>query len=410
MRIVHIHKGISHSGGGGGVAMDRLHHGLLRAGEDSHVLVQKPRGSTERVGQLPEIRRLGLEAKLKRATRRAGLNDIHRLGSFYLTRQELVRDADVLVFHGTHSGAFSYLALPAVSHDKPTAFVLHDMWAVTGHCGFSFDCERWRSGCGECPYLGENPPVRRDATRLEWKLKRRAFARAKITFVSKSHWMTEIIQQTSLGDHPLVEIPYGLDTEVYRPAPRAVVREALGIPHDAFVLLTVAQNLVDRRKGGDLLVEALHLLPDHIRANTHLLALGNQGESLEQATGLPVVALGYVTSDRLKAIAYSAADLMLLTSRADNSPLVMMESHACGTPVIAFRVGGIPERVHPDETGDLAEAEDSQGFAEAIVRALADTDRLSCMRQRCRDVAVREYGIQLEVERHVDLFEDLRAR
>jgi len=341
--------------------MHRLHRSLLRLGIDSKILVLQDDGSAPDVSRLPRIETLSLERRIRSVTGRLGLNDVHRLGSFLLDRHTFFQNADLVHFHcmhsGTlflldrhtffqnadlvhfhcmHSGTFSYLALPKVAASRPCVLSLHDTWAFTGHCGYSYECERWKTGCGDCPHPEENPAIARDATRLEWRMKTRAFIRSGIRLISKSAWTTRMARVSALRHLPLSEIPYGVDTSVYWPRGRAQSRDILGLPQDRYVLLFSAQVLTSRRKGADLLIRALQELPTEVASRTVLLTMGERGAELAQGAGLPARDLGYLDDDHLKAIAYSAADLFLFPTRADVFGLVSIESQACGTPVVRF--------------------------------------------------------------------------
>jgi glycosyltransferase involved in cell wall biosynthesis len=126
-----------------------------------------------------------------------------------------------------------------------------------------------------------------------------------------------------------------------------------------------------------------------------------------QDAGLPSLNLGFVASDHLKAIAYSAADLFLFPTRADNMPLVLLESLACGTPVVSIRVGGVPDIVRHGITGYLAAADDAADFAAGVQRLLEHDDAREAMGRRCREIAVDEYSMDLHVRRHVDLYRSM---
>jgi glycosyltransferase involved in cell wall biosynthesis len=407
MQVVHVHHADDVSRGGGVVAMHRLHAGLRQAGVDSHILCSVKTSDSPHVHVLG--RRRLLEAALKRVTVRLGLNDVHGVGAFGLKDHPAVRAADVVHLHGTHSGNLSYLALPGLARRRPTVLTLHDMWAMTGHCAYSYDCERWRTGCGRCPHPDASPPVRRDATAVEWRLKRRVYHRAPLTIVTISDWITGLARQSLLRRHPIHQIPNGVDTSVYRPLDRADARALLGIPSDRPVLMWLAARLdpqhhEGRRKGADLLLEALTLLPASIRREVFLLLVGKNGGRVAEMAGIPALELGFVASDHLKAIAYSAADLLLFPTRADNMPLVLLESLGCGTPIVSFRVGGVPDIVRPGVTGYLAEPEGAADFARGIVHLLEDTAGRAAMRRRCREVAVAEYSMDVHVQRHIDLY------
>ena len=387
--------------------MQRLHAGLRRASVDSQILCSLKTTDSPYTHVLP--RRRLVEGALKRVTSRLGLNDLHGIGAFAMKHHPAVQAADVVHIHGTHSGNLSYLALPGLARRRRVVLTLHDMWAMTGHCAYSYDCERWRTGCGRCPYPDASPPMRRDATATEWRLKRRVYERAPLTVVTLSDWITGLARQSLLGRHPIHQIPNGVDTHVYRPLDRARARALLGIPADRPVLMWLAARLdphhhEGRRKGADLLLAALGQLPASLRSRAFLLLVGTNGGRVSEAAGLRALDLGFVASDHLKAIAYSAADLFLFPTRADNMPLVLLESLACGTPMVSFRVGGVPDIVRPGVTGYLAEPENAAEFAHGVARLLEDEAGGAAMRRRCRDVAVTEYSMELHVQRHIDLY------
>jgi len=347
---------------------------------------------------------LGVERHLQSITSLVGLNDIHRLGSFLLPRTKEFKAADVVHFHCTHSGAFSYLALPYITARKPCVFSLCDMWAVTGHCAVIFDCERWKTGCGSCHYLDSNPPVRRDATKWEWRLKERAFRRSPITLVAKCQWMLDQLRESFLANHRTELIPNSVDLSTFRPLAQAIAREFLGIEPDRQVLLTAALNLDDRCKGSDLLIDALGALPSQVKDRTSLLTVGKLRRRVDRIAGIRSRNLGLLADEHFMAIAYSAADLLVLPARSDMLSKVALESIACGTPVVSFKVGGLPEVVHPGETGALAEPEDTQGFRNAIVGLLEDGDLRSRMRVDCRTRAESEFSLDECVDSHIRLY------
>jgi glycosyltransferase involved in cell wall biosynthesis len=154
-----------------------------------------------------------------------------------------------------------------------------------------------------------------------------------------------------------------------------------------------------------LLVKALQSLPDTLKQDCFLLTFGKSTTRLEQAVDIPALHLGYMSSDRLKAIAYSAADLFVFPTRADNLPLVLQESMACGTPMVSFKVGGVPDLVRPGITGYLAEAENPQDLCRGIVELLEDEALRVSMGKNCREIAVQEYPLELQARRYVDLYQ-----
>ena len=376
MKVLHLWKSDSAQVGGGGVVgMSRLHSGLRERGIDSQILCDRKTTDSPHVKEFQHRPRLEiLEKLLRQTTSKLGLNEIHRLSSFKINEHEAYIDADIVHFHGLHGGFVNYLALPGLTKDKPAVFTLRNMWSMTGHCTYSYDCDRWKTGCGKCPYPHTNPPIERDATRLEWKLKDWSYGRSNLTIVAISTWLTEQAQQSKLiNRYPIYQISNGTDTTIYKPLDQEQCRLELGIPLGKKVLMFAAVQLNDFRKGGDLLLKALQSLPKSLKAETVLLLIGKageMGEMITETTGMQVFNLGYISDDHRKAICYSAADLFLFPTRAEAFGNVALESIACGTPVVSFKVGGVPDQVRPGITGFLATPEDPEDFCKWIIQLL----------------------------------------
>ena len=404
MRILHIHTSDYTGGGGGAIAMYRLHLGLKKAGFNSKILcATKTLESSDSIA-IPHLSRS--ELLLRKVTSRLGLNGIHCISSFKIKETKAYLDADVLNIHSFRS-RFSYLALPALTENKPAVFTLHDIWPFTGHCAVSYDCDRWKTGCGKCPYPDAPPAIRRDNTHLEWKLKDWVYSRSNLTIVALSNKQTEQAKQSMLNRFPIHQIPNGVDTEVYEPLDPEQCRSLLGIPPGKKVLMFAALDLSQFWKGGDLLQKALQSLPESLKAETMLLILGNRGEAIAKAVDIQTLNLGYISNDRLKAIAYSAADLFVYPTRADSLPLVLLESMACGTPMVSFAIGGVPDLVRPGVTGYLAEPENAQDLCNGIVQLLEDEPLRNAMGQQGREIALKEYTLELQVQRYIKLYRHL---
>ncbi len=400
MRVLHINQSDTH--GGAAIAGYRLHQGLLQQGIDSQLLVGRKQTESEQVFQIPSVS--ARELKLQRVTRRMGLNHIHQLSTFNLAHHPAYQAADVLNFHNIHTGYFNYLAIPKLSKTKAAVVTLHDMWWFTGHCAYSYGCDRWIVGCGHCPDLNLYPAIRRDSTRWEWQLKNWVYQHANPTFIAPSRWLAQLAQQSLLKCYTIQHIPNGVDLEIFQPLDRKQCRIELNLPLDKNVLLFVSHTLKDSRKGGDVLVSALQALPESLKKDTILLTLGEVDPTLAQTVGIETVNLGYVKEDARKAIAYSASDLFVFPTRADNLPLVLQESMACGTPMVSFDIGGVPDLVRPNLTGYLAEPGNAADLSAGIVKLLEDLELREKMQSACREIARAEYSLDLQAQRYADLY------
>jgi glycosyltransferase involved in cell wall biosynthesis len=400
MKILHINQ--ADIVGGAAIASYRLHQGLLAQNIDSKMLVDLKKTKSDRIAIIQ--RKRNTENVTSRLAYRLGLNSINILSTFNITKHSFYQQSNILNFHNLHGDYFNYLALSKLTHEKPAIWTLHDMWSFTGHCAYSYDCEKWKTGCGKCPYLDVVPPVARDNTHLEWKLKNWVYQRSNLTIVSPSKWLTEQAKQSMFNNFSIHHIPHGIDTDAYQPLDPDECRSVLGIAHNKKVLMFVAFGLSDPRKGGDLLIKALQNLPESLKKETILLTLGESGEELTEKVDIPVIALGYVSGDRLKSIAYSAADLFVFPTRADIFGLVLQESMACGTPMLSFDIGGVPDLVRPEITGKLAKPEDPKDLSQKIIELLEDQTQREKLAQTCREIALEEYPIALQAKRYIELY------
>lgn len=389
------------------MAMQRLHQGLKRANVDSSILtkVRQPGGDAI---AFPNPSGLSLVERLfGRFCVPLGLNDPHCVSAFALDRVTAYRQADVIDFHCLQGGYFSYLALPSLTRHKPAVLTLHDIWPFTGHCAYSHDCERWKTGCGNCPHLDISPPIRKDNTRLEWRLKDWVYSRSKLAVVAPSRRIAEQANQSMLKRFDVHHIPHGIDTSVFRPYDQGNIRSLFGIGLDKRVIMFAAAKLSQINKGPDVLVQSLRALPGALKRNTVLLLLGDNSNGLREQLDIEVIHLGYASGDLLKALAYSAADLFVYPTRAETFGLVIQESMACGTPLVSFDVGGVSDLVRHNVTGYLAQPGDLAAFTGGIIQLLEDDKRRQGLGAKSREVIVNEFSIEGQVQRYMQLYSQL---
>ena len=284
---------------------------------------------------------------------------------------------------------------------QPVVWTLHDQNPFTGGCHYDYGCKKFTAKCGACPQLGSSDVG--GLSRQIWKRKQTACQRARdrIHVVAPSRWLGRMARQSSLfGEFPVSVIPYGVDTEIFAPFDTAGLRRAMGISSDEQVLLFVAESTSNQRKGFSLLLEAVEEMSIH--DNVHLLSVGATAPEVDAP--VPHHHLGKITNDRLLAAIYACADLFVIPSRQDNLPNTVLESMACGTPVVGFKTGGIPDMVRPRKTGLLAETGNVRELREAIESLIRSDDARQKMSQKCREVAVNEYALQVQATQYQDLY------
>lgn len=402
-----LHLSTEYNLGGSGRAAYRIHSSLLRRGHTSRMLVSGLVYGVPEAG--PIWRSLPWRAGdwfARSLTEALSLQYLFLPSSWALLRHPWFRTADVVQLYNTHGGYFSHSVIGVASRRKPFVWRLSDMWPLTGHCCYSYECDRWKTGCGTCPLLSDEPALRKDRTALLWRAKQRIYAGANVTLVAPSRWIAGIAAQSPLVKHwPVEVIPNGLNLTVFRPVRKAAAREVLGLPQDEAVILFSSVETKAYRKGGTFVAEAVHALKGKTRTPFRLLVVGNRASEWERALDVPVTTINAVKDDHLLATLYSAADVFLHPALADNLPNGVLESLACGTPVVAFDVGGVGEAVRPMETGYLARDKDAQDLAAGLQRLLDDDDLRRRLGIRCRAVAEAEYDMELQTQRFEALYQ-----
>ena len=399
--------------GGAARAAHRLHTGLRRAGVDSRMYVKERQvaddaiTACDRSFTLPQrgwrylkARRMKRRLAAYDATRpagHAGFTQARVLDGKRVVRQ--LPDADIYNLHWINRFVDPLLFFGSVG--KPAVWTLHDMNPFTGGCHYDDGCSRFTDRCGACPQLGSADAS--DLSRANWERKAAAYAGANVQVVCPSRWLAEEARRSSLlGRFDITVVPHGVDTAEYAPRDAAAARPALGIPSGARVVLFAADSTRDTRKGLHLLLDVLQGLAGSLD-ELFLLSMGRGGTDLH--IPVPHVHLGALGVDRMLALAYNLADVFVLPSRQDNLPNTVLESMACGTAVVAFDTGGVPDMVRPQETGLLAPRGDGPALGEAMRYMLTHDHERNRMGRQARAVVEREYTLELQANRYRSLYE-----
>jgi glycosyltransferase involved in cell wall biosynthesis len=337
---------------------------------------------------------------------------------------------DLVHLHNLH-GYFGYFDLRAVgplSRAVPLVLTLHDSWMFTGHCAVSLDCERWQHGCGSCPYLDVYPAVRRDSTDRNWLRKQQIYRDSSLFVAAPSRWLLDRAEASILSGGIVGTrlIPNGVDLSVFRPGDRAAAREQTGLPKDERILLfsgfapgsssfkdfptlRAAAGMLGNRDGTD---------------RTTLLVLGESGET--QTMGrITIRFAGYETEEARVAAFYQAADIYVHAARVggENHSLAVLEALACGLPVIATQVGGIPEQVNSlpsfgaakptrrdGSTGILTPPGDPRALAHAVTFLFENDSLLPALSSNAAQDARSRFNLKAQADAYLDLYGEIVER
>lgn len=389
--------------GGAAIAASRLANGLAAAGQRVTRIVMAADGQAHS-WQTEPLPATGLD-RLKKGLLPESLSSpwLEQGVGIRLERTLKQLQPDLINLHGLHGGAslgWTPTIAEICAQFAPIIWTLHDMWSFTGRCAYSGTCRKFIEGCdAACPTPNEYPALMPQRIAGAWHKRQALFANSpNLVAVSPSQWLAHEAQLGLWGGHRVEVIPNGLPLELYRPTERAQARKLLGLETTGPVLLISARRF-NRHKGAALFFEALQQLA--IRPLS-ILVMG-EADFVVQDERIQLIQLGFVDDESKKALVYSAADLFVHPAVNDNLPNVIMEALACGTPVAAFPVGGIPEMVRPNVTGWLAETVSAGGLAHLLATILADRQTPGAVNSQCRWVAETEFGDSLQAQRYLAL-------
>ena len=339
----------------------------------------------------------------------------HEDFNFPLSRQILSlppKPPQIVHLHNLHNDYFDLSYLPELSQKVKVLLTLHDAWLMSGHCAHSFKCERWKTGCGLCPDLTIYPPLTRDGTAFNWERKRDIFLRSKLYLASPSQWLADRAAQSILAPaiRNLRVIPNGIDINSWQPYSKAAARDELGLSHDAFILLFAADEVkANIFKDFETLLSAVRETAGRIKNSAvQFIALGDSRSS-RQIVGdnTQINFVAYHKQHQKIARYYQAADVYIHAANADNFPNTILEAMACGTPVVATRVGGIPEQIMDGETGFLTAPHNAPEIADAVEKLYHSQGLLEDMGKAATKHVKNCFSLERMTDAYLNYYEDI---
>ncbi len=315
--------------------------------------------------------------------------------------------ADIIHLHWFNQGFISLGGLKKIiASGKPIVWTLHDMWAFTGGCHYSKNCENYQKQCGNCIYL--KSPSDKDLSFKIWKKKIHILKNANITFVCCSNWLKNKAKHSSLiKDFKIINIPNPIDTSIFYPKDKTALRKKLNLPENKKLLLFAAANLNDKRKGITYLMEAIKLYnAEHNPDDLEIITFGKKSPLIDKLLQNKVRQFGILNNAEIIVNLYNAADIFVLPSLEDNLPNTIMESLACGTPVLAFHTGGIPEMIDHKQNGYLADYKSVNDLKKGLDFILNHPQK-DFLKQKALEKVQTEYSEQVVAEKYIKLYNEI---
>ena len=408
--------------GGAARAAYRLHKGLRSLNKDSVMVVRHKQSNDPNVHQvIPQNIEYSIEAQIFHSIQQSLINQnrtpiSNTLFSFPypgydISNKHVIKNTDIINLHWINNFQSSETIFKLLALGKPVIWTLHDQWPFTGGCHYSAGCEQYTNKCKACPQLKDN---KYDIPFKVQQNKIRKYRKNNLTIVTPSKWLADCARKSTVFSDLRVEvIPNSIEIDVFKPVSKEQAKVSLGIIPDAITLLFGSNSNKSPRKGFDQLLKSiLHCIEhDYIKKliekrRLNMLTFGKGDEELRNV-GIPVISLGHIDSDEKLANIYSAADIFLLPSLEDNLPNTMLESMACGTPIVAFEVGGIPDVIQNGVTGYMAPCFSSDRFGDSMVNLITDESIRTQMSLNCRGLIENNFQINHQADKYLELFDDL---
>jgi glycosyltransferase involved in cell wall biosynthesis len=291
----------------------------------------------------------------------------------------------------------------SIPQGTPIVWTLYDMNPLTGGCHYSDRCSRFTDQCGNCPQVDRAGP--RDVSWHALRAKTAALADHNLHIVSPSSWLLELARQSPVFPRSAQfhHIPQGIDEQIFKPFPRTFARQQLDLPLDKPLVAFGADQISNHRKGIHHLFAALKIIRQSV-PDLECVVFGGGELNLLSPKLPPFHHFGYIRDPHRQALIYSAVDLFTLPSIEDNLPQTGIESLACGTPVVAFSTGGIPEVVVHNVTGLCAPVRDEKGLADLITTLLADESMRQTMGANGRKRVEEVFTAGKQIDAYLNLY------
>ena len=337
--------------------------------------------------------------------------DAHGMASKSATQKlvEFLKEyqPDVVNLHNIHGYYLNYSILFKYlkEADIPVVWTLHDCWPFTGHCAY-FDlvgCDKWKTGCHHCPQIKSYPAsFGLDTSKSTYNRKKKIFSSIgkNLTLVPPSAWLGDLAKESFLKDCRIEVINNGIDLNVFKPnridmASEESFRKKHGLT-DKVMVLALASEWTPRKGFDDMIYIGTHL-PE----NYKLVMVGLSPEQLSQ---IPPEIIPITRTNNVEELIqiYSEADVFANASVEDNFPTVILESLACGTPVVTYDTGGCREEIN-EKCGILVDKYDKAAIISGLIQMGKKTDSVS---EACLEKATT-FEKKKMYDRYNQLFHDL---
>lgn len=399
---------IQYSTGSGARSAWRLQQAFISSGIQSQIIsLEEEHPVKEGISYLGRKERLIARINMRLQTRRTN-KAVKQFGLFSIpgfnnniANHKAILEADYIYVHWVMNGFLNIASFEQLAKlGKPLIFVLHDMWNITGGCHYSFECTNYvNNECKGCQVFPADASIAIKGFAQKQKLYSRY---NNLYFVSPSVWLQQCAQQSLLAkDKPVFYIPNVLDTSVFKKCDKTVARKILNLDEHDTIIAFGAVSVTSPYKGWAYLAAALKKLKEqNLPGKISVLVFGSgYNKEMDEAIPFNTRFMGYLGDEYSTTLVYNAADVFVVPSLADNQPTIVQESLSCGTPVVGFNTGGIPDMITHKQNGYLAEYKNAGDIVEGIKY---------CLQHKVEGAMLPQFKTPVTVQKHLQLFEFIK--
>ena len=308
----------------------------------------------------------------------------------------IINRADILNFNEVID-FWNYIDFEQIAH-KPVCWTFSNMAPITGGCQYSYDCDKYKIQCADCHLIQDN----------DWNKKREAYSKLKhITVICPSQWLARKVEESALlSMRDIRVVPDPLPLYQFFPVNKITARIKLGLELGKRYLLFGGTKLKFESKEKKIIANVLTALKDNGKTDIEILTYS----CLDTKLPFPQKNIGFY-QNAFRRLLYSAADVLGFVSTEDGSTTIVDEAMACGTIVVAFPIGNIPELIEHGQDGYLANKNSMFSFATGIEWALSLRPRNQIKRSTAAVKRVKEKNNPLSVaNRYLEIYREIKNK
>jgi glycosyltransferase involved in cell wall biosynthesis len=321
------------------------------------------------------------------------------LFGFNLDKYSIFKDADIINLHWINESFINIKQLKKIN--KPIVWTLRDMWPMTGGCHYSLDCRKYETNCGECPQL--NSTQQKDLSRFIINRKKKYLPK-NMRVIGISEWLSQCAAQSSIfNNFEIQTVANCINTDQFRPIDKNIAREVLSIKSRKKIVLIGSINLKDYYKGLSKFIEALNYLD---KEKILLCTFGNIEKKLLENTGFEFMNFGFLNDIVSMSVVYSSADVFVAPSIMDAFGKTIVESMACGTPVVCFDATGPKSIVTHKHDGYRARPYHSEDLSRGI-NWILNSEKYKNNCRQAREKAISKFNHRIVASQYNTIYKDL---